>query len=287
MDTAVRTMPGDDEPTPLPAPAEWGRHGWTILGEIQGGFQSRVYRCRSADEDLVVKLTDRRFVDNAYLARLELLVSLGAFDSSVVAPRRADDGIVATEIGGWCAVVYPLVRGRRLDPTVRDDVTAMAATLVDLHRSMRDLDRTTSVPLVAALRTATVAADGFGPDQLLHGDYSSSNLMQTQHGVRVLDFDDAGYGPVEFEIGNTLYIVLFDATLNRRLDEYRRFRQWFIEKYDDDADSSPRIDLVDDAVTLRKAALSNWIEDLPNAPIGIRSASPEWLRELRRFVTSG
>lgn len=194
--------------------------------------------------------------------------------------------MVAREIGDWCAVEYPLVRGRRPDHTDRDDVTALAATLVSLHRSMRNLARTTSVPVVAALRSVTTATNGFGPDHLLHGDYSSSNLMQTEHGARVLDFDDAGYGPVEFEIGNTLYMALFDATLHRRLDEYRRFRHWFVEAYDNAADARVRLDIVDAAVTLRKTTLSNWTEDLPNAPIGIRSASPEWLRELRWFAAS-
>ena len=101
--------------------------------------------------------------------------------------------------------------------------------------------------------------------------------------MRIIDLDDAGWGPVEFEIGNTLYMALFDATMRDELDGYRQFREWFVDSYGDAAASPLQPDVVEAAITLRKRALANWLDDLPNAPPGIRSASPEWRRLLHRF----
>ena len=255
-----------------------------MVGELHGGHQSRLYRARRTGGDYVAKLTERRFVDDAYFARLDLAGRLAAIDSRVVGPLPIE-GSLATAMGEWFVVAYPFVQGRSADPTDRGDVTAMAATLAELHDSMRTLD-VAGLPRVAALRDVT---DGLGsgrPEQLLHGDYGASNIVVNDAGVRIIDFDDAGWGPVEFEIGNTLYMAMFDATVRHDLDEYRRFREWFVDGYGVTAASAPELDVVDAAITLRKRALANWLDDLPNAPIGVRSASPEWRRLLRRFVNT-
>lgn len=104
--------------------------------------------------------------------------------------------------------------------------------------------------------------------------------------TRVIDFDDCGYGPVEFELGNTLYMVLFDATLNNDPRSYERFRQWFCDSYAAEAARViSEVDL-DRSIELRRSALRYWLDHPAEAPIGIRSASTEWHRQLRIFAES-
>jgi Ser/Thr protein kinase RdoA (MazF antagonist) len=255
-----------------------------VIGELHGGHQSRVYRARRKGGEYVAKLTDQRFVDEAYFARLELASHLASVDSTVVGPRRVR-GSLSRELGEWFVVAYPIVQGRTPDHGERADVTAMALALASLHRSLRSFV-VDGIPRVAALRSTAHELPGSRPDQLLHGDFGSSNVFATDSGMRIIDFDDAGWGPVEFEIGNTLYMALFDASLHDDLDGYMRFREWFVDGYGDAAADRPRLDIVDAAITLRKQALASWLDDLPNAPPGIRSASPEWRRLLRRFSTT-
>jgi Ser/Thr protein kinase RdoA (MazF antagonist) len=121
---------------------------------------------------------------------------------------------------------------------------------------------------------------------LLHGDYLPVNVLLDGDRTRVIDFDDCGYGPVEFELGNTLSMVLFDATLNNDPRSYERFRQWFCDSYA--AEAGPALSEVDvnRSIELRRSALRYWLDHPAEAPIGIRSASPEWRRQLRVFADS-
>jgi Ser/Thr protein kinase RdoA (MazF antagonist) len=266
----------------LPTTDEWTQVGLTAGREVHGGHQSRVVLAERRGESLAVKLTDRRFVDETYFRRLEMVEILASNDSNVIGPTRIG-GSTAVEVGEWFAVAYPFVEGRTPVLTERADVTVMASALASLHRSLRDIPPQ-DIPFVAALRPAEYMRDEFGSYQLLHGDYSNSNVMLSEDRVSVIDFDDAGYGPIEFEVGNTLYMVLFDATMQHRVDEYERFREWFVETYSAQTNRTLHSGQLDMAIELRKRALADWLDDLPSAPIGIRTAPSTWLSELRRFV---
>ena len=150
-----------------------------------------------------------------------------AIDDLVVGPITTDDGLVA-RLDEWLVVVYPMVSGERPDIRVEHDVRRMASTLARLHRVLDELGPV-DLPAVAALAGSTDAI-GLGPQQLLHGDYSHTNVMFTRRAVKVFDFDDCGYGPVEFEVGNTLYMMLFDAAMSSNMPEYERFRGWFVSR---------------------------------------------------------
>jgi Ser/Thr protein kinase RdoA (MazF antagonist) len=257
----------------------------TVVGHLHGGHQSTVVRVQRDGEAMAVKLTDRRFVDDAYAARLEVLEAAASIDARIVGPRRIA-GSLANDLGGWSAVAYPFVDGRSPSPTDQRDVAVMASSLAALHRTLQRVGRSPRIPRVAALRATDGGSTDRGPDQLLHGDYGTSNVKLTGDGVRVLDFDDAGYGPVEFDVGNSLYMTLFDFTMDGRPEAFTAFRQWFVAGYDGACDDPLDVDQVDAAVALRKRALSRWLDDLPNAPIGIRTASAEWRRQLRHFARS-
>ncbi len=158
----------------------------------------------------------------------------------------------------------------------------MGRTLARLHRSLA-LMPPIDVGHVAALEVGTPLVAGSAP-QLLHGDFSSSNLRHHDGKLSVFDFDDCGYGPIEFDVANTLYMELFDAVMTNRIDRYRTFRTWFVDAYVSESGIDIHDDTLDAMIAVRRDALGYWIEHLDQAPIGIRTSSPEWLEQLRGFV---
>ena len=259
--------------------------GLTVVRALNGGHQSRVVLVQRGAEQLVIKLTDARLVDlQEFETRIGLVRDLAAIDEHAVGPIEIGPSLI-NHLGGWLAVAYPHVPGPSPDSEDRAEVKGLARSLAALHHSLRRLTTTRPLPLVAALRAGGPLADALtGPVQLLHGDYSPANVLLNGDHARVIDFDDCGYGPVEFELGNTLYMVLFDATLNNDPRSYGRFRQWFCDSYTAEAATGlSEVDL-DRSIELRRRALRHWLDHPAEAPIGVRSASPEWRRQLRTFA---
>ena len=273
----------DPEPLTLPSAEMWSSIGVTCGPELHGGYQSKVFAAEREGAAVVVKLTDSRLVDHAFRQRLEVTAAAAAIDDVVVGPIATDDGLVA-RLDEWLVVVYPMVSGTPPDIRVEHDVRRMASTLANLHRVLDQIGPV-DLPAVAALAGSTDAI-GLGPQQLLHGDYSHANVMFTRRAVRVFDFADCGYGPVEFEVGNTLYMMLFDAAMSSNMPEYRRFRGWFVSEYRSKSGHDVLDELLDKSIGLRVEALRRWVERPETAPIGIRTATPAWRAALREFVGS-
>ncbi|HYN33324.1 MAG TPA: phosphotransferase, partial [Ilumatobacteraceae bacterium] len=271
---------------PLPADRMWSSVGVVCGQELHGGYQSRVFEGTCGGDRVVVKLSDSRLVDEAYRRRVEMTSLLAEIDDSVVGPLTTNVGIVV-ELGPWLAVVYPFVVGETPDICEEADVRRVATTMASLHRSLQQLDPI-DLPTVAALAAAEppINAAEFGQRQLLHGDFSPANLLFSERRVRVFDFDDCGYGPIEFEVGNTLYMVLFDAAMSSEMERYERFRAWFVDEYRSASSQGVPDELVDKSIGLRVQALGRWIDEPESAPIGIRTATPAWRDSLRAFVQS-
>lgn len=274
------------EPLPIPDERVWSSIGMVCGSELHGGYQSRVFAAALHGDPVVVKLTDSRLADYSFGRRLKVVAALAEIDGSVVGPVPVKSALVAP-LGAWLAAVYPFVSGRTPEVSVERDVRRMASALASLHRSLDQLGAV-DLPPVAALTNAELpaGADGFGRSQLLHGDFSYANTLFEGDKVRILDFDDCGYGPVEFEIGNTLYMVLFDAAMSSEMLRYERFRAWFIDEY---MSASGRVvfdETLEMAIGLRVQALGRWVDRPETAPIGIRTASPAWRDSLRAFVQS-
>jgi Ser/Thr protein kinase RdoA (MazF antagonist) len=125
-----------------------------------------------------------------------------------------------------------------------------------------------------------------GRHQLLHGDFNAGNVRDVNGVIRVFDLDDCGYGPPAFDVANALYMVLFDAVVHTTVESYETFRRSFVSGYVD----LSRQDLADDAldrlIDLRVEALRRWLADLDTAPVGIRTASHDWLETLRSFAAT-
>lgn len=271
---------------PLPDDRTWSSIGLVCGQELHGGHQSRIFAATCDGNQVVVKLTDSRLVDQAFQRRVEVTSLLAEMDDSVVGPVTTKAGRIV-ELGTWLAVVYPFVVGDTPDVCDEADVRRMATTMASLHRSLDQLDPV-DLPAVAALAEAEPRTDvsGFGRRQLLHGDFSHANLLFSDRQPRVFDFDDCGYGPIEFELGNTLYMMLFDAAMSSDMERYERFRAWFVDEYRSASGNRVPDELVEKSIGLRVQALGRWIDRPESAPIGIRTATPAWRDSLRAFVRS-
>lgn len=260
---------------------------------LAGGHQSRVFRATRRDGARVaVKSIDASLVDREELeVRLGVVDALADHDPRVCRPvLLAEDLIIDLAIAEGqdrYLVGYEFASGAEPDPTRASDAARMGAALSHLHESMRKLPAV-ALPVVSALRAVSMGGgDAISTGQLLHGDFSASNLFQTGEGVRIFDFDDCGYGPPEFDVANALYMVLFDQTLRARtLHNYETFRQSFVDGYLSSAGPSLRPDSLDRFIDLRVHPVALWLDDLNSAPIGLRNAPSAWHATLRSFVSS-
>ena len=284
--------PGDHEyqpPFELPHHAEFTRLGVSLTQELHGGHQSRVVLATESDgarsRDLVIKLTDAMALDRVdSIERLKVRDRVASYDDRVV-PIVPLAGSKVNRIGTCLAVASPKIEGRFLDVTSRPDVERMGRALARLHQSLRLVQA--ELPPVHALCAGELVEGLQGNHQLLHGDFSAPNLLLDGAGrLWIYDFDDCGYGPVEFELGNTLFMALFDTSpsLNQPSDDYRQFRHWFLGAYRASAEHPVSELIVDIALQARSDALRYWLDHLDEAPPGIRNASDAWHRHLRAFV---
>ncbi len=64
---------------------------------------------------------------------------------------------------------------------------------------------------------------------MIHADFASENIMIDDDGVRLIDFDDAGFGWHLFELVTSLFFIAgedyFDQALDALIKGYRRHRQ--------------------------------------------------------------
>ena len=274
MHSSTPATPSDDA---------WRALGFSDATELGGGLQSRVFAVSGPDGRIAVKLTDRALADPGGLERrAEVVARLGSIDASVVAPIRIRGSFVQP-LGDWFATATPLIDGSRPDELV--DGHAMGAHLADLHRSMRQLPPV-DLPLVAALRTEAGASVDLGErTQVLHGDFSTANLLRTPSGLRIFDFDECGYGPVEFDVANTLFMDQFGRwALDASMDDHRTFRSALVQGYRDNVGGPFDAGRIDPFIEVRVLALRGWAIDPSTAPIGIRTSEARWRELLVRFT---
>jgi Ser/Thr protein kinase RdoA (MazF antagonist) len=257
------------------------------IHELSEGRQSRVFvASRSADQPVIVKVLDASLVDREELeTRVAAVAELADLNSSVCRPLPLDGGLVSKlEVDGdylGLVTCYEYAAGAAVVADRSNDATLMGASLALLHASMRRLEPK-RLPLVAALRTVRFDTDG--PTQLLHGDFNASNLRRTDGVLRIFDFDDCGYGPLQFDVANALYMVLFDDLTGDSPANYQAFREAFLAGYREASGRPIERDDVHWFVDLRVAALEFWLDNPVTAPTGIRIATAEWHAALRSFI---
>lgn len=229
-----------------------------------------------------IKLTESLLADrSALVARLEAVASLGAAYPNVVQPIEIEGALVQA-FGGWLMAATPFIEGDQLDAGSADDAKVLGRFLAGLHAALGEL-QTCEIPTIAALETSGLVERRSGW-QLLHGDFGTQNVIVTPTMLRVFDFDDCGYGPIEYDVANSLYMEFFDSDVTNRWDAYEAFRPAFLAGYAEGSERELDIDTIDEMIGVRIEALGRWLDDLDRAPIGIRTSSPEWLETLSSFV---
>lgn len=262
------------------------------IEELGGGHQSRVFRVVRRDGAVVVaKLLQAAMVDRRDLdARLDVTVALADLDPRVCRPlsigQRLVTEVALSQGGIGYVTCFESAAGIAPDPSNPADADRMGRALSQLHLSMSRLPPA-PLPLVAALRTAPPGADTLaGQHQLLHGDFNAGNLRQADGLIRIFDLDDCGYGPRAFDVANALYMVLFDSVVRKVPQTYPAFRESFVSGYVATSGHPIADDVLDRLIDLRVNALRSWLDDPDEAPVGIRTASPDWLATLRSFVAA-
>lgn len=268
--------------TSLPDRGDLSRLGIVVDRELHAGKQSRVLTGTVDGRQAVVKLTDAELADRTTLeTRMAMTESLAVIAGSVVAPIRIDDSLVHS-VGGWLLTATPFIPGRHADNSLAADARLLGRTLGELHAALGGLEAW-DLPPVAALVEDRRDRSRW---QLVHGDFSDQNVIVTPSGPRIFDFDDCGYGPVLYDVANSLYMVLFDAEVNSNRDHFDAFRSLFLDGYADAIGQTVDTAVVDALIGARIDALGRWLDDLDSAPIGIRTSSPEWRDVLRAFVVA-
>jgi Ser/Thr protein kinase RdoA (MazF antagonist) len=266
------------------------RLGLRDLQRLGGGHQSSVYLADSNGEPVVLKLVEALGVDRETLrARLRMLSILSRRTDAVCAPVPIRDDIVhelERDDGGRCyAVCYQFAVGEQPDVTTAGDAALMGRELENLHRHLAALPPF-HLPVIAGFRRHSDGAPGggYGPQQLLHGDFNSANIRVAAGRSRIFDFDDCGYGPIEFDLAQALYFVLFDAVTRQEPTRYEVFRTNFLAGYGERIGIAQSDTVLNFLIAQRVRTLGSWLADLSQAPPGIRNSSAEWLATLRGFV---
>lgn len=264
--------------------AEWDALGFLNATELGGGWQSRVFRADSLDGTVAVKLTPASLADRVLLERRAALVDhLAGRGACVAKPIRVCAELVHP-LGGWLVTATRFVDGPHPNHFEASGAERMGSSLADLHHVMADVP-TVELPRVSALQTdASGRWESGESDQLLHGDFAASNLVDANDGIHFLDFDDCGYGPPEFDVANSLFMVLFDAWVEDRLADYQQFKAGFVGGYEASAHRTVECASIESLMDIRVMALQRWATDPSGAPIGIRNSPPEWIATLNRFV---
>lgn len=255
---------------------------------VQGGHQAHVFTAVGADGPLIVKVIDAALSDAAaVLARVAMVATLADAEPAVCRPLAHEGRLVHEVSLGDSAVglatLWELAEGRASDPGNHTDAALMGATLSRLHAAMATLDPS-ELPAVAAYRGAPPASSW----QLLHGDFNTANVRIDIDGaaVRVFDFDDCGRGPIEFDVANAIYMVLFDCHLAGTPLVAAQFRTALLHGYSQQSGITLAADVIDREIERRVDALAGWLNVPETAPIGIRTSTDEWKRVLRAFVAA-
>lgn len=263
--------------------------GLTGARELFGGRQSTVLRAEFVGTPVVLKLIDAVDVERQLLGtRVAMVSTLAGLSHTVCAPVAIRDTFVhefnlagSSRCYGIC---YEFAAGVPPDVGDPDDAALMGRELGRLHRYMAQLPAA-DLPVITGFADASAQElPECGPQQLLHGDFNSANVRLAPGRPRIFDFDDSGYGPVEFDLAQALYVELFDVG-GRRTGRYASFRRNFLDAYAESAGAEWSADSLDALITRRVRALEGWLDDLSHAPAGIRNSSGEWHKRLRAFVS--
>lgn len=182
------------------------------------GRTSEVFACGADD---VVKVP--RPGVPPHWARVEARIAEAVNQAGVPCPEVR--GLV--EVDGRESIVFERIDGPSLWQTMLDEPAALSdhvTTLIDLQRSIHQIDSLTPIPRLAdRIGSKILAADGLGEEQrreaaalaaslpqgsqLCHGDLHPANILLSERGPVVIDWFDAAAGSPASDLVRTSLLI--------------------------------------------------------------------------------
>ncbi len=248
-------------------------------------YENRVYQIGAEDGFIVAKFyRPNRWSDDAIIEEHQFTLALAELEIPVIAPNIDDAGNSLLKHGAYRFALYPCRGGRELELDNADHleqlgrfigrIHAYGATKPFQHRATLDIETLAIKPREYLLE------NNFIPDHLLaaytsitkdliqqiernyelagdihqirlHGDCHPSNILWTDNGPHIVDFDDARMGPAMQDLwmflsGDRSYM---SARLADLLEGYTQFYDF----------NSAELHLVEALRTLRIIHYAFWI----------------------------
>jgi Ser/Thr protein kinase RdoA (MazF antagonist) len=251
--------------------------GIEILAGL-GGHQNTVYRVLDGQRTRVLRVTDARHRSLEDLKAVHLLMGDLADLTDLVhgpVPFPSGESVIPLTHDGrpHHATLSPYFSGDPIAVDTQNGAQVFGRILAELHRAMHDL---TSVYELSALPPAG------GGQVLIHGDFNPSNVLVSGQRTAIIDFENACYASVPYELGNTIYMVLFDFRHDIETFITSGLKDGFIRGYRSIEYVNP--EAIRACFDRRVFLLKGWLEDYESAPLVISSADDVWKRELTDFV---
>lgn len=251
--------------------------GIEILAGL-GGHQNTVYQVLDGQRTHVLRVTDARHrsLEELKVAH-SLMRDLADLTEMVQGPVPFPSGesVIPITHGGRLhhATLSPYFSGAPIAVDTRNGALVFGRILAELHRAMHDI---TTVYEFTALSPAE------GEQALIHGDFNPSNVLVSGQSTAIIDFENACYASRPYELGNTIYMVLFDYRHDLEAFTTSGFNDGFIRGYG--RTGHVNRDAIRSSFDRRVFILKGWLEDNESAPLAISSAGDAWKRELSDFV---
>ncbi len=220
-------------------------------------------------------------------------------------PLKPDQYVlpITFEHDTYYAVAFNYIDGSPLDPRNTYEIQSAAAILARFHRAtagkLKSIDRPTLFhsPIydisyathdqyydeLKAWKSRLQSSSPFYG--IIHGDYNFSNLIKSIIYIYLIDFEDSCYGWYAYDIGNALYMELFDQRKEQEFDKFSDFFKQFIQSYFLAwPEAKVIIEDVPMFITYRVLMLESWLNGNPEAPNFIQSAETAWKKELIQFI---
>ncbi|HMG43059.1 MAG TPA: phosphotransferase [Acidimicrobiales bacterium] len=274
------------------------------LRPLHGGYQGKAWTAELDGDRIVLKLVSANFFSKqGVTTKQQMLARLAVSDPQVCGPIAIAGELVTEatddDLGPSFLRAFEFAPGRTPDVRRPNDGEILGRTLARLHLSMSslppydlgpmraftphsvDVFRSSGIEIPPAILTPASSRR-----HLLHGDFGMHNVKFNGEGdVKIFDFDDCGYGTVEEDVGNSLYMAMFRCFVDGDGPRtYEPFRARFLNSYTGFLAEPISIEAVSRYLHLRVFTLLLWLARPDLAPPGVADSSASWKETLAEFA---
>lgn len=254
--------------------------GIIILEHIRT-CQNHVFKVILNGDTYILRLSEpaHRSVERLQ-TEINLLTDLQLATTLTIVPMRFPSGklidTVTHEGMHYFATIFPFVNGSPSNIKSESSAFYFGSLLAQLHTVLAGLENQYNLP-VSQNKSS-------GKRYLIHGDFNPTNVLTTNTSSTIIDFEDACYSTYEYELANSIYMIMFDYRHNPIQFRDSGFISGFLGGYTD----SREIDLqgIRTCMDERVSMLQQWLTEPSSAPLSIASSSESWKQELTNFVMS-